>query len=195
MDRDEVEEALLELDALLDRDSHSESDYQQWFERHPVVFFSFGFQKVIPHPRLVSPDGEEWIPDFLVQPPSGVWEVFEITTPQATILVDRGRRSTFYATFEGYVSQCREYAEMLDDPRTREEFLEREGAKLPKNPRISIVAGRSIGLDRDKLQRLASSRVAPLAIVTFDDVRAQVEHYRTSTSVVTSWPRVTASRL
>jgi hypothetical protein len=115
-----------------------------------------------------------------VQGASTSWDIFEIKTPHTKLLVDLPRRSKFYSAFEGYVSQCREYIEVLDDPRTRDEFKAREGISINKRPSVTMVAGRSIGLDRTKLHALASSRLPSLTLLTFDDLRAQLECYRLS---------------
>jgi hypothetical protein len=177
MDRAAIERAIEELDELLLRDVADEAPYQAWFERHPVVFAALGYQRTIAHPRIAAPDGAEWIPDFLVLR-STAWELFEIKTPQAAILLDRERRYKFYAEFESYVAQCREYSEALDDPRTRDAVKERYDIALHKDPIATIVSGRSSGLDREKLQALARSRIPPLEVLTYDDLRSHLEFYR-----------------
>lgn len=180
MTREQVEAAIIELDGMLDRDSEREEDYQQWFESHPLVFIALGYIRSIPHPHFIAPSGEEFIPDFLVQRPNGVWEIFEIKTPQAAILRDRERRSTFYASFEQYLSQCHEYAEVLDDVTTREAAQQRyEISLLNKRPTSVLVAGRNQGIDFGKLSALSQRRTPPVTVFTYDDVRTALESYRT----------------
>jgi hypothetical protein len=178
MERKVVEHALVELGELLDLDVETESQYQAWFERHPVVFLALGYRRVIPHPRILDTAGKLWIPDFLVELPDGDWEIFELKTPQAAVLQDRERRSTFYATFQKYVSQCHEYADLLDDRSTRELLHRRTGVDLQKSPQSVIVAGRSGTLDRAKVRQLCRHLNPPIKHYTFDDIKRHLENYR-----------------
>src|SRR3990172_8343536 len=134
LERAVVESAITDLDELLLADSNYESVFQAWFERHPVVFVSLGFSQFVPHPRILLPSGNELIPDFFAQRANGSWEVFEIKTPQAQVLRDLERRTTFYATFEQYVSQCHEYSESFDEQSTRTAVEAAYGAHIQKSP-------------------------------------------------------------
>lgn len=179
MRRDEVESAIAKLDRLLELDSEIEEDYQQWLEQNPVVFLSLGYTGSLSQPRLRATDGSMYIPDFLVQRPNSAWEIFEIKTPQASILRDRDRRSTFYATFEQYLSQCHEYAEAIDESQTRENVQREYGIRLNKRPATTLVSGRSEGLNQEKLLNLSGRRTPPITVFTFDDLRTALEAYRT----------------
>jgi hypothetical protein len=179
MRREVVEEAIRSLDALLEADVAEESPYQDWMEQHPVALQALGYGRSLAHPRIESVEGLEWVPDFLVQAPNSTWEILELKTPQAAILLDRAHRSKFYAAFESYVQQCREYARAFDDPRTADTFISRYGIPIHKDLRSTIVAGRSIGLDTAKVHLLGGAIHPPVALLTYDDLRARLEHYRT----------------
>ena len=179
MERKLVESAITDLDELLLADSNYESVFQAWFERHPVVFVSLGFSKFIPHPHILLPSGNELIPDFFAQRANGSWEVFEIKTPQARLLRDIKNRSTFYALFESYVSQCHEYSESLDEQSTRSAFNETYGVQVQKRPQSIIVAGRNEGLDSEIRFALCARRTPSVEVYTYDDVLRALENYRT----------------
>jgi hypothetical protein len=179
LERALVESAITDLDELLLSDSNDESVFQAWFERHPVVFVILGFSQFIPHPRLLLSSGKELIPDFFAQRANASWEVFEIKTPQTQVLRDLERRTTFYATFEQYVSQCHEYSESFDEKSTQTAVEAAYGAHIQKRPRSIIVAGRNEGIDLDKLFAMCSRREPPVAVYTYDDVLRALEDYRT----------------
>lgn len=179
LERELVESAITDLDELLLADSNYESVFQAWFERHSVVFVSLGFSKFIPHPHILLPSGNELIPDFFAQRANGSWEVFEIKTPQAQVLRDLERRTTFYATFEQYVSQCHEYSESFDEQLTRTAVEGAYGVQVQKRPQSIIVAGRNEGIDLAKLFAMCSRRNPPVAVYTYDDVLRALENFRT----------------
>lgn len=180
MERENIELAITELNDLLELDSNDENDYQEWFERHSIIFLALGYVKVIPHPQLVSTNGEKYIPDFLVQRSNGSWEIFEIKTAQTNILRDKERRATFYATFEQYLSQCHDYVEVLDEKQTRESVKTKYNIDFLQKRAISVlVAGRSEGLNLEKVFNLASRRTPPITFFTYDDVMRALEIYRT----------------
>lgn len=81
----------------------------------------------------------------------------ELKTPQADVLMDVARRQKFYASFDSYLRQCREYARAFDDPRTRKAFEKTYDVTLHKDLRSTIVAGRSTGLDARRVHELASA--------------------------------------
>jgi hypothetical protein len=178
MRREQCELAITELEDMLAADESAESAFQSWFERHPVTFVSLGYSRSIAHPRIPSASGD-YVPDFIAQRPNSAWEIVEIKTPQAAVLRDRDRRSTFYALFEQYLAQCQEYAELFDDASMRATFNARNGVAVQKRPRSVLIAGRSEGMDIDKVFTLASRRTPAIEIYTFDDVRRALESYRT----------------
>ena len=180
MERKNVELAIIELNNLLEQDSSDENDYQKWFERHSIAFLALGYSNVIPHPQIAAINEEKYIPDFLVQRPNGLWEIFEIKTVQTTILRDKERRATFYATFEQYLSQCHDYVEVLDEKQTRELVKQKYNIDfLQKRATSILVAGRSEGLNLEKVFNLASRRTPPITVFTYDDVMRALEIYRT----------------
>src|SRR5438132_2049229 len=122
MDRQSIENALFQLERLIECDTASEGDFQKWFEHNPVVFDLLGYQKVLPHPRLTDDGAELYVPDFLAQRVDGLWEIVEIKRSDTKVLKDVARRSAFYSAMETYISQCREYAQYFNDKAHRDEF-------------------------------------------------------------------------
>jgi len=181
MDRESIERAIRELDDLLQADSPHEQNYQEWLERHPIAVLALGYRSARPHVQIRAEDGQIFIPDFLAQLPDEGWDIFELKTPQTAIIHSRERRDTFYATFATYVSQCHDYSEALDPESVRAELVASTGLRVQKRPQSIIVAGRSEGLDRMEVRKLCSRLTPPVRHYTFDDVLAQLEHFRTFT--------------
>lgn len=180
MRRETVEDAITSLEDLLDEPDSIEADFQNWFEQHPIVFQALGFSRYIPQPVFRDIDGEEWRPDFLVQRSNGRWEIFELKLPGTALIRNARRRVKFYAAFEKYISQCHEYSEVLDQETTRREVEKRyELDLLNKRPRSILVAGRSVGVEYQKLYTLADRRNPPISVYTYDDIRDALVAFRT----------------
>jgi hypothetical protein len=178
MDSSAVDAAIRELTSLLDRDADREQEFQDWFERHPVTLTVLGFAKWLAQQRIRAENGEVFIPDFLARRHNGRWEIVELKTPQAKVLLDRERRQAFYAAFQSYVAQCQEYSEALDVRSVRDEFAERTGINLQPRPRTLLIAGRSAMLEREKVAVLCNRLVPPVEHLTYDDLLAALHQYR-----------------
>ena len=178
MDQAQFEGAILLLDELMEADDKTEPDYQEWFEAHPVVFDSYGYKRVIPHPELTENGTVLYIPDFLAQRIDGLWEIFEIKRPDTRVLRDVTSRQTFYASLQQYYEQCRDYSQFFDDAAHRAEFAVKYGVDIQKSPHSILVAGRSAGLDKAAAYRLLADRGTKVTLQTYDDVRERLDFYR-----------------
>jgi Shedu protein SduA, C-terminal len=176
-DRIEVETAIRTLRHLLETEA-PEKDLQSWFEGNPVVFDAFGFTRYLAHPRLVSENGETLVPDFLVEDLSGQWHVLELKRPDTAVLKDRDRRVTFYAPFESYVSQCREYCDYFVQDEQRARFNAENSCGVQAKVAAIVVAGRRDDFDFVKAANLLADRGRRVALCTFDDVATRLEFLR-----------------
>jgi hypothetical protein len=181
MERQTIESAIIALDDLLRSATASEDSCQRWLESHPVVFQILGFKASIAKPQILCERGDVYIPDFLVQRANGTWEIFEIKIPATSILLDVSRRHAFYASFERYLAQCHEYSDALGEIGSRERLEMNHRIHVQPGPTPStLLAGRSIGLDFDRMAQLASRRTPPISICTFDDVLNSLLAFRTT---------------
>jgi hypothetical protein len=172
MNRDIFESALIELDALLARPNAPELEFQDWFERHSVVFLNLGFSRAIPHPEIRGTADRKWIPDFLVQRPNGTWSVLELKRADQEVLPNSDRRVTFYSDIHKYIAQCAEYVDQFDELAVRDEFGKRYGVQVHKDPKVILVVGRSANLDRDAVRTLSNRQ--SIEIFTYDDIRSAI---------------------
>lgn len=174
---EELEASIAELTKLLEFPDVVEGDFQNWFERYPVVFDVLGYRRSIPHPELRLPDSKK-IPDFIAQRPDGVWEIFELKLPDTAVLKNPDSRTAFYSDMNTYVSQCHEYSERCSDSYVAQTLLTKYGILINARPDSTLIAGRSEGLDRLKVHGLLSRCALKIRHFTYDDVLdALQQHY------------------
>lgn len=171
-----IEKALGELSLIVDSQD-DENTFQKWFEDNEIIFRCMGYTKVIPHPRIES-DAEQdgtYVPDFMALSSSGIWEIIEIKPAKALIIKDTERRHSLRSTTDSYMSQCAEYSELFRDRGYRDKFNIRYGVNCHKTPEVTLIMGRSVGLDKKQLAEILSRRGSPhISIKTFDDIREQI---------------------
>ena len=183
MNRSNLEDAIVSLNELLSRGDPPEDDCQQWFETHPVVFECLGYSDNVPHPELTSSGVVLFIPDFLVRrADNSLWEIFEIKTPDAGIIKSKKTRKDFYASLSEYIAQCVEYSEYFDDTAHRVEFSQKHGFEVHKSPRRCLVAGSDDGLEQAQVHALLNQRSHSVQLLTYDNIAAKLEFYRTRQS-------------
>jgi hypothetical protein len=178
MDRQSLEAAISGLRILTGNESALEEEFQEWFERNSVVFHVLRYQRVLSHPRLTESGIERYVLDFLGQRLDKLWEIVEIKRPDTEILKNLQRRTAFYAAMETYVSQCVEYSRYFNDRANRSEFAANYQARVQQQPSAILVAGRSHGLDREKVHQLLMGRTPTVCHQTYDDVLNQLEFQR-----------------
>jgi hypothetical protein len=177
--RDALEAAIIDLEQLLNS-SACEEKFQRYFEDRPAALAALGYKRVVPRPRLPIAAGGHYVPDFLVEPHSRLPELLDIKTPDERVLIDRPRRAKFTAALESYISQLHDYREYFNEAAHREACRRLTGLDVPMSPRMVIVAGRDAGLDKLVLHAQLQRRGDALAILTYDDVRAELEREHTS---------------
>ena len=143
MHRIDLDVAIGELgELLLQSEFASENLFQEWMERNSAIVFPIlGYQRWLPHPRLLNPDGGEFIPDFMALTINNLWEVVELKTAEPSIYKERDRRSDFYQPIHALISQCRDYSEWLGHEPARNQFEANYDTHLARHPSILMIAG------------------------------------------------------
>lgn len=178
MDRRELDDAIYELHVLLQNDDLKEADFQSWLERNFIVFHTLGYAEVRPHVRMPTPDGKEFIPDFMAQTQQGLWEIVEIKTPICKIFSDKDRRNKFYESMNGYISQCVDYSWWLSQNPAKKSFEEQFSTKINMNPSSLLIAGRSEDFNRMGAYEDLSRKTPPVRIITYDDLMDLLNAWR-----------------
>ncbi len=175
--REEIEKAIVELSYYLNNDIKDENTYQKWFETHPIVFQSLGYKDFIPHPVLNLGNDEKYIPDFLVQRIDGIWEIFELKTPNVKILKDKERRIDFYSNINEYHAQCVEYCDFFLEKCNRERFKSDYKIEIQNRLNGILVVGLDNGIDKFKIHELTYKR-GQVKILTYSDILNFLEFER-----------------
>jgi hypothetical protein len=168
--RARLERAITKLDRLLRDGEAAEKKYQRYFEENPLTFQVLGYTTAYPKPRLPLPDGDFLEPDFLAQRPDGLFEIFELKTPQEELIVSKAHRDKLRAKLDEYISQVDTYSEYFDDAANRDRVRSELGFDVQKRPDMTIVAGRDDIADKKILHLLLRRRTNALRVVTYDDI-------------------------
>jgi hypothetical protein len=170
MKRDALEAAIARLDRLLRSGESSEAKYQEYFEQNLAVFEVLGYVSAHPKPQLPWPDGGFLEPDFLVQRTDGLFEIFELKTPQERLVCPKKYRNKFTAKVNEYLSQAQYYSEYFDDSENRNRVKALHSLDVQKSPDMVLVVGTDDGVDKKLLHLLTRRETNALRIVTYDDI-------------------------
>jgi hypothetical protein len=177
MDRNQLENAIYELRELLKVDEIKEEKFQAYFEKYEVVFNVLGYSKAYPHLSLELTDElkekfnrEVLIPDFFTQKIDGNIDIFELKTPQESLVKDKRGKTSFYAKINDYIAQVIQYSEYFEDQENRNLFKKKHALDIQKKIDVVIVAGRDSDLDKKQLHDEMRRRSNHLDIITFDDI-------------------------
>lgn len=171
---DRIELALENYRELfVDKKSDTESDYQSWLEKHPVIFEVLQFDEILARPKLYysNPEFENRVfeePDFLLKSINNEWIIFEIKTPLCKITkTSSEKRNHFYSEFNSYITQVIDYQGYFSGTENRINANERYGKNFSKKPKVIILAGLSDSLDRELARNLLPG---DFSIITFDEL-------------------------
>jgi hypothetical protein len=177
MERSRLENAIQALTELLRRGESVEDMYQQYFETHRVVFDVLGYDAAYPKLRFPLPDGEWLEPDFLVSRPSGLFEVFELKTPQERLMTSRRHRERLTAKVQDYLAQARQYSSYFDDAANRGYVSKTYGLDVQEKPDMVIVAGLDAIVDKRRLHLALRDQVAAPRIITYDGLLSDLHSH------------------
>ena len=172
--------SIYRLYELLLREENKEESYQEYFETHPVVFRTLGFDahhsyekrsdKALPFDkdRGFRPE-----PDFLCASlESAKVTVFELKTPFVEpVIVQRkdGARKKLNAKVETYVSQATEYADSIREREEARRIVTRDlGMDSISSYDIVLVYGLREDNDPSEVARIVANRKIPTGILYYD---------------------------
>ncbi len=178
----ELWDAICALHHLLLTRETKEADFQEFFERNPVVFSTLGFPVFASYEKSSGnklPYDEEnntqREPDFICgNPTTQQVTVFELKTPvdKAAITSRKdGQRAKFMAVLEGYFSQTTEYinfiAANLSARQAVAETLNLKGVKVVNG---ILVYGLTSDEEAPIVAKLAAGRSPQIEVLHFDQI-------------------------
>ena len=178
VDRQILEGSITSLIQLIRSDPDDESVLQDWFERNPTIFMLLGYQAIIAKPILETSTGEKFIPDFMGLRLDENWEILELKTPKVRVLKDTTRRQSFYADFNSYIIQCRDYSQFFEDNAHRDWFQKEFGIPVQRYVKAKIIAGVDDSLERNKIYEKLFDQGGKVEHLSYTDILRQLDLHR-----------------
>ncbi|PYS21118.1 MAG: hypothetical protein DMF72_18470 [Acidobacteria bacterium] len=144
-----LQQAIEELESLINDPRAKEQDFQSFFERNPNFILNEDYKKAHPHIVLTEEDGYELIPDFVLEPldQNALSDVLELKLPSAQVFVLKKSRMRFSSAVLEAAAQLREYGVFFDESRNREAIKEKYGL-LAYKPRMFVLLAERVQLAR-----------------------------------------------
>ncbi|MFO1007609.1 MAG: DUF4263 domain-containing protein [Planctomycetaceae bacterium] len=175
-------QAITALFILLQDESNTESDYQRFFESHPIAFTAIGVERAASFEKrsgnqLPLDPNMEIIPepDFLgINCSKKELSVIELKTPfvgRITTSRSDGNRANFKATAGQYLSQATEYVRSIQGSERARDTV-KSVLRIENIPAYNIILlyGLSNDNDRQLVTTLCAERSIPTEIVFYDDL-------------------------
>lgn len=158
------------LEELINAPDTTEAALQEFLETYPEILLGDHYSELRAH-IVLEPTSGDLIPDFVLRPVShDLWDVVELKRPQVPLITYQGGRPQFTRRVASGISQIHYYAEALEDRAVRNRLDRRYGIDMFR-PRLQLIIGRSVGLDRADLRRAAGGLTNP-EVIPWDDVLA-----------------------
>jgi hypothetical protein len=167
----EVERAVEELEYLMNDPRASESDFQNFFERHPDFILNDEYREAYPHLILENAEGDHLIPDFILQPvnQSALCDLLELKLPSAEVFVLKKNRPRYSAAVYEAAAQLREYSRYFDEATNRIRFRDKYPLLNVYRPRMFVIIGRQ-GVESPTVARAVETDMPDICLRTYDDV-------------------------
>lgn len=161
------------LEELINDPNVSEQALQDFFERHPRLLARNDHDRVLPHPVLARDEGGDLIPDFMLEPQNDFADILDLKLPAQPVVVGKANRLRQSAAVSEAMAQVREYRAYFDDPRHREHFERRYGARAYR-PSVVVVIGRDPTVDPFELRRLWDDLPRHAEVLTYDGLLRRI---------------------
>jgi len=170
-----VESAIAELEDLVNSSSAAESDFQDFFERHPDFLLNSDYVAAHPHVVLTAEGQETMVPDFVLEPldRSALCDLLELKLPSAPVFVLKKRRIRFSWAVHEACAQLREYQAFFEEEKNRL-AVQQKYDLLAYRPKMFVVLGRRGRVDPIVSRRIQSD--LPVCVRTYDEVVERARH-------------------
>jgi hypothetical protein len=175
-----TQDAISELEDLMNSPHVMEQRFQLFFESHPEFLKAFDFEKIHPQPVLYKDDGTRLIPDFFLEQIDCGWHaIADLKRPYDHMVIRRKNRVYFAQWVQEAIAQLKYYKEWFEDSVNRKSFESTQGLSTSVyRPKMVLIAGRSAHfIDDVERIRLLSAQEANFALWTYDDVLRRAKRY------------------
>lgn len=167
--------AVDELEWLMNDASAKEQNFQEFFERNPDFVLNDEYRRAHPHIVLSKDDGQELVPDFVLEPihRNSLSDLLELKLPSAQVYVLKKNRMRFSASVMEACAQLREYGKYFDEEKHRTRIQEKYGL-LAYKPKMFLIIGRR-GNVNPITARGVQNDFQGLTFSTYDEVIARMK--------------------
>lgn len=165
-----LQTAIDELESLINDLKAQERDFQVFFERNPDFILNEDYKRAHSHIVLTKDDGDELIPDFVLEPTdqSALSDLLELKLPSAQVFVLKKNRMRYSSAVLEACAQLREYGLFFDEMRNRELIKEKYGL-LAFKPKMFVIIGRRGTVNPIDVRKIEGD-VPSLHLRTYDDI-------------------------
>lgn len=167
----EMQEAISELESMLDDNVTSEQSYQDWCFDHSWVFGNAYVMRDDTRDIAIHDTVDLLMPSAI----TGFRDIVELKAPDKSVIHphDNRRRSFYFSSdVSKTIGQCHRYLDMLH--RNAADGLDDYPLIVAYHPRATIVIGRSEGWGRDEVRALhgLNYRLSDITVMTYDGLLA-----------------------
>jgi len=171
-----LQQAIEELEDLLNSKAAQELDFQRFFESNPEFITSDDHVEARPDVYL-SREGQPMLkPDFMLKPldPRATSDILELKLPSSQVYVLKSRRERLSQAVMEARAQLMEYSRYFDDTSNRE-FIQGKYGLFAYHPRLFVLIGRRGNLS-PMIRRKAELTASDLHLLTYDDIVERMRH-------------------
>jgi hypothetical protein len=170
-----LQQAVEELESLLNDVKAGEAEFQKFFERNPDFILGEDHKKAHSQVALINQERDGLIPDFLLEPfdQDALCDLLEIKLPGAPVFVLKKNRMRYSAAVAEARAQLLEYSRYFDETVNQEFCFERYGLRAYK-PKMFLIIGRLKKVDPYTRRKIETAEQPELYLRTYDDLIARV---------------------
>ena len=171
-----LQRAVEEFESLINDPKVKEQEFQDFFERNPDFILNDEYKEAHPHVVLTSNDGEQMIPDFVLEPTdqSLLCDLLELKLPSAQVFVLKKNRMRFSAAVLEAAAQLRAYNRYFDEEKNRQTFEETYPGLRAFKPKMFVIIGRQ-GKINPITRRDMQTDLPNLILHTYDEVLVRMK--------------------
>ncbi len=165
-----LQEAIEELEEMVNDSRARETDFQKFFEEHPYFILNEDYRQLYSHVVLTRDEGSTLIPDFMLEPVerSRLCDLLDIKCPTARVFVLKKNRIRFSAAVAEGRAQLLEYSRYFDEKKHQERIYRAYGLRCWR-PRMFLIIGRLGPIDAFQ-RRFVETSMEDLQVVTYDGI-------------------------
>lgn len=168
--------AVEEFEDLINDLKVKEQDFQDFFQRNPDFILNDEYKEAHPHVVLSNRDGEQLIPDFVLEPvdQSSLCDLMELKLPSTQVFILKKNRLRFSAAVLEAAAQLRAYNRYFDEEGNRKTFEDAYPGLRAFKPKMFVIIGRQ-GTVNPIARRDIETDLPNLILHTYDELLTRMK--------------------